>query len=92
MPHNTFAAGWPPFGDTDIVSPENSFVAARHWLCKKLIEGKVFMQWQEILLERLCSFLFLGKFMHGDQSLGTMVCFVHLVLLVPQLFLEWLYP
>lgn len=91
-PRNTFAARWPLSGDTDIVSPENSFVTARHCLCKKLIEGKVFAQWQELLLERLCSLLFLRKFMHGDQSLRTMVCFVHLVLLVPQLSLKWLYP
>ena len=84
-------AGHPP-GDKGIISPENAFVAARHCLHKKLTEGKVFPQWQELLLERTCSLLFLDKFMHGDQSLRTMVCFVHLVLLAPLLSLKCLYP
>lgn len=38
------------------------------------------------------SLLFLDKFMHGDQSLRTMVCFAHLVLLSPLLSLKQLYP
>lgn len=54
--------------------------------------GKVFSQWQALLLEKPSSFLVLDKFMHGDQSLRTMVCFVHLVLLAPLLSLKWLYP
>lgn len=52
----------------------------------------MFPHWQELLLERTCSLLFLGKFMHGDKSLKIMMYFVHLVLPVPLLSLKWLYP
>lgn len=46
-------------------------------------------RWQKLLLEESCCFLFLDKFMHGDQSLRTMMCFVHLVLLAPLPSLKW---
>lgn len=66
-----------PSRDKGINDHENSFCAAGHCLHKKLIEGKVFPlgRCQELLLEESCSFLFLDKFMHGDQSLRKAVCF-----------------
>lgn len=78
-------AGHPSRDKGIINNPENSFGVARHCLHKKLIEGKMFLleRWQELLLEESCSFLFLDKFMHGDQSLRKMVCFVQLFIPAP---------
>lgn len=72
-------------------SLENSFGAVGYCLHKNLIEGKMFPlgRWQELLLEESCSFLFLDKFMRGDQSLRKMVCFVLLVLGAPLPSLKW---
>lgn len=69
--------------DEVVVSLANSFAAAHHCVHKMLTEGKVFPPWQELLLERPRLLLFLVNSVHRDQSLGMLVCFIHLVFTSP---------